>query len=258
VNKKNFSKLCARINRACVIDGNYLLSERFRDVALNLEYIPDGMYIDSFTGANGLDSFIFGKGYQIINQTSSEPDYVDPEEEEENEEVIELETKKIISYVPIFRLRYSLNVSNEHSRLLALKWEQEVSRYLTETYHSSLLNLSFSVSTSITDAITKQAHIDGSYLAIMILIFFIFVCFFISIQGNFHTSVGYLSLCGIINLALSSGSTFGLLAIFQIDLIEPLSFLVFAVASMCQNLRTLNFKLFSSSCRLYANIDCLR
>jgi len=116
-------------------------------------------------------------------------------------------------------------------RSLSLNWEKEVLRYLNEKFQSKLINLSASSSTSIADAISKQAHHEGPFMSIMLLIFFIFVCFFISIQGNFHTSVGYLSLCGIISLALSSGATFGLLTIIRIQIIEPIALIVFVISS---------------------------
>jgi hypothetical protein len=228
----NYSLLCEIINHACVIDGNYLLSNRFRQDALNLKYIPSGIYFDSLTGANGVGSFIFGKDYQVINTTSPGVDYEDEEEEEEEDSVTTpAVVTEIISYIPIFRLRYSLNVSNDQMRSLSIHWEREILRYLNENFQSKLITLSASTSTSITDTISKQAHTEGPFMAIMLLIFFIFVCFFISIQGNSHTSVGYLSLCGIISLALSSGATFGLLSLFRIQIIEPMTLIVFVIAS---------------------------
>jgi len=114
---------------------------------------------------------------------------------------------------------------------LSLNWEKVISHYLNEKFQSKFINLSVSTSTSIADTIRKQASNEGPFMAIMLLIFFIFVCFFISIQGNFHTSVGYLSLCGIISLVLSSGTTFGLLSIIKIPIIEPMTLLIFVVAS---------------------------
>jgi hypothetical protein len=116
-------------------------------------------------------------------------------------------------------------------RYLSINWEREVLRYLNERFQSTLINLSVSASTSIADTVSKQAHHEGPFMTIILLIFFIFVCFFISIQGNFHTSVGYLSLCGIIGLALSSGATFGLLSVIGIQIIEPMAILVFIIAS---------------------------
>jgi hypothetical protein len=214
-----------------MIDGNYLLSDKFRQDALNLQYIPSGIYFDSLTGANGISSFIFGKNYQVINTTLPEVDYDDEEEEEENDVTTPRSLREIVSYVPIFRIRYGLNVSNNEMRSLALNWEKEVLRYLNEKFQSKLITLFASTSTSINDAISKQANTEGPFMAIMLLIFFIFVCFFISIQGNFHTSVGYLSFCGIISLALSSGATFGILSLLRIPIIEPMALIVFVIAS---------------------------
>ncbi len=225
--------MCEVINHACVIDGNYLLSDKFRQDALNLKYIPSGIYFDSLTGANGIGSFIFGKDYKVINKTS-DVDYDDEEEEEEGEDnnsPAPVVATEIVSHVPIFRLRYSLNVSNDQMRSLSIKWEREVLRYLNEKFQSELITVSASTSLSITDTIGKQAHHEGPFMAITLLIFFIFVCFFISFQGNCHTSVGYLSLCGIISLVLSTGATFGLLSIFRIQIIEPMTLIVFVVAS---------------------------
>ncbi|CAF3528012.1 unnamed protein product [Rotaria sp. Silwood1] len=227
----NYSLLCAIMNHACLIDGNYLLSDIFRQDASYLKRKPDEIYFDSSTGANGISSFIFSKHHQFMNVTSPESDYVDEEEEQEYLDVTTQATlTEIISYVPIFRLRYSLNVTTNEMRYLSTIWENEVLRYLNEKFQSKLIYLSVSGSTSISDAVSKQARNEGPFIAIMLLIFFIFVCFFISIQGNFHTSVGYLSLCGIISLALSSGATFGLISIFKIQIIEPMALIVFVVA----------------------------
>ncbi|CAF0973436.1 unnamed protein product [Adineta ricciae] len=232
----NFSALCAVINHACVVDGNYLLSDKFRQDALLLPHIKSGIYFDSLTGANGLSSFIFSKDYKILNTTVPEEDYVDEEEEEEEEDGEKVPEPKpaqfieVVSYVPLFRIRYSLNISTDAMRSLALQWEREVLRYLNEKFHSSLIHISPSTSTAISDIVGKQARDEGPFMTIMLLIFFIFVGFFISIQGNSHTSVGYLSLCGVINLALASGATFGLLAVFKLQIIEPMALIVFAVA----------------------------
>ena len=252
------------INHACVVDGNYLLSDKFRQDALLLPHIKSGIYFDSLTGANGLSSFIFSKDYKILNTTLPEEDYVDEEEEkeegEEGEEVSEPKQAKfieVVSYVPLFRIRYSLNISTDEMRSLALQWEREVLRYLNEKFHSSLIHISPSTSTAITDTVGKQARDEGPFMAIMLLIFFIFVGFFISIQGNSHTSVGYLSLCGVINLALASGATFGLLAVFQFQIIEPMALIVFAVASKCLDKYFLDLNL-SFSYRFNAYLDCLR
>ncbi|CAF0971101.1 unnamed protein product [Adineta steineri] len=232
----NYTSLCAIINRACMIDGNYLLSDKFHKDALNLRYVESGIYFDSLTGANGLASFIFGKDFKIINATLPEVDYDEEEEEEEVGEPEDLpvvkhtSSEKTISYVPIFRIRYSLNISNDHMRHLSTQWEREVLHYLNEKYQSNLIEISPSTSTAITDTVGKQARDEGPFMAIMLLIFFIFVGFFISIQGNFHTSVGYLSICGVLNLALATGATFGLLSVFKIQIIEPMALIIFVVA----------------------------
>jgi hypothetical protein len=219
-----------------MIDGNYLLSKKFRQDALKLPYIPSGIYFDSMTGANGIGSFIFGKDYQVINITLPEEDY-DEDEEQEDGDTEDLTTIKvpstieIVSYVPIFRLRYALNVSNDELRHLSMHWEREILRYLNEKFQSTLINFSASTSTAVSDTVGKQARDEGPFITIMLLIFFIFAGFFISIQGNFHTSVGYLSICGVINLALSSGATFGLLTILKFQIIEPMALIVFVIAS---------------------------
>ena len=222
------------INHACVIDGNYLLSNKFRQDISQLPFIPSGMYFDSSTGANGISSFIFSKHFRTMNVTLPEADYVDDEEEvEENVDITTTPppSKEIVYYVPIFRLRYSLNVSNDEMQHLSMQWEREALRYLNEIFQSKIITVSASSSTAISDAVSKQARDEGPFMAIMFLTFSIFVCFSISIQGNFHTSVGYLSLCGIISLALSSGATFGLLTVVRVQLIEPMALIVFVVAS---------------------------
>jgi hypothetical protein len=234
----NFSSLCAKINHACVIDGNYLLSNKFRQDALRLPYIPSGIYFDSLTGANGISSFIFGKDHKISNVTAPDVDYEEEEEEaEEDGDSTKKQTSltEIVSYVPIFRLRYTLNVSNDEMRHLSIHWEREVLHYLNEKFQSSSVSLSVSASTAIQDVVSKQARDEGPFMAIMVLVFLIFVCFFTSIQGNFHTSVAYLSLCGIISLALSSGATFGFLSLIKIQIIEPMALLVFIVTSKFEN-----------------------
>lgn len=217
-----------------MVDGNYLLSNLFRESALNLKHNPSGYYVDSSSGANGLASFIFGKYHQVINTTLPTDDYDDVEEEEEEETVDDVTTPSpiisIVSYVPVFRLRYALNSSNQEMLTLGLKWEKELYSYLTQKYQSKLIKLSVSASTSIADTINKQAHHEGPYMTIMLLVFFIFVCLFISLQGNFQTSVGYLSLFGIISLALSTGATFGFISLIRIQIIEPMALIIAAIA----------------------------
>lgn len=212
-----------------MVDGNYLLSSKFRQDALQLPYIPTGIYIDSSTGENGIDTFIFGKNYQVINVTSSDADYQD--DEEEDDEPTPVVFTQIVSHVSVFRLRYALNISNDRMRALSIDWEKAVLHYLTEQFQSNLISVFPSTSTAITDTINKQAHNEGPFMAITLLIFLIFVCFAISIQGNSQTSVGYLSVCGIVSLMLSTGATFGILAIFRIDIIEPMALIIFVVAS---------------------------
>lgn len=237
----NFSSLCAVINHACVVDGNYLLSDKFRHDVSSLPRKPSGIYFDSLTGANGLASFIFSKAYRTANVTIPEDDYDEEEEEgDDSESMGSTTTKKpavqeVISYVPMFRLRYSLNISNEHMRNLSLQWEKEALRTLNEQFDSKLIEISPSTSSAISDTVGKQARDEGPFMAIMLLIFFISVGFFICIQGNFHTSVGYLSHCGVVNLALTSGATFGLLSLFKFEIIEPMALIAFAVASKCRD-----------------------
>ena len=111
-----------------------------------------------------------------------------------------------------------------------MKWEKAVSRYLIEEFHSELISVSFTTSTSISDIVTKQARDEGPFMTIILFMFFIFVCFSISIQGNFYTSVGYLPIGGIISLILSSGATFGLLSIMKIQIVEPLALMIVVLA----------------------------
>jgi hypothetical protein len=73
-------------------------------------------------------------------------------------------------------------------------------------------------------------------MSLMILIFFVLYYFVLTIQGNSHTSVGYLPLCGILSIGLSTGATFGLLSLFQIQIIEPMALLVFIMISKLINL----------------------
>jgi hypothetical protein len=240
-----------------VIDGNYLLSDIFRRDAANLAFKPSGIYVDSFTGANGISSFIFGKNYQVINITLPENDYTDGENDETDvsETTTEAPLKEIISYVPLFRLRYSLNISTDEMRSLAMTWERESLRFLNEKFQSKLIILSASSSTAISDAVSKQARDEGVYMTIMLLIFFALVCLSISIEGNFHTSIGYLSLCGIISFTLSSGATFGILSVVRIEIIEPMALIVLVVASKFQfKKRNQNVHFHSSTLRIESSI----
>lgn len=181
---------------------------------------------------------MFGKSYQVKNLTLFDEDYTDAEAEEEDdddhpdsESPAEVSVTKIVSYVPLFRLRYSLNVSNKDMRSLSMKWENEVLHYLNEKFQSNSISLSVSSSSAISDTVSKQARDEGPFIAIALLIFFIFAWLFISIQGNSHTPIGCISFCGIISLALSSGATFGLLTVLRVQIIEPMALLVLVVAS---------------------------
>ncbi|CAF2625342.1 unnamed protein product [Rotaria sp. Silwood2] len=235
----NYSSLCTKANHACIIDGNYILSDDFREKMFNLLLPKHGYYADK-EGANGVPEFIFGKNYYLTNALPIVSDYDEEEEEEEEQQqqeqddsakIVQTSSDKIISYVPLFRLRYSLNTSTLEMRQLAIDWEREVFRYLNEDFKSELIELFPLTSTAISDVITKKAHDEGLYMMIMFLVFFVLLCFFMSIQGNFHTSVGYLPLCGILSIGLSTGATFGLISIFRIRVIEPMVLLVFIVAS---------------------------
>jgi len=174
---------------------------------------------------------MFGKDYHLINFTQINSDYEENEENDDLRENIPVTSEKIISYVSLFRLRYSLNTSTIEMRQLAIQWERELLRYFNEEYQSKLIDVFSLTSTAIADTITKKAHEEGLYMTLIILIFFILYSFFLSIQGNFHTSVGYLPFCGIISIGLSTGATFGLLSLFGIQLIEPMTLLVFIVIS---------------------------
>ncbi|CAF3779960.1 unnamed protein product [Rotaria sordida] len=226
--KYNYSSLCTKINHACIIDGNYILSDKFREDMSNLIPPKNGYYVDAL-GANGIPEFMFGKNYYLTDALPIVPDYQEDEEEEEEKQEQDHGSNKIISYIPLFRLRYSLNTSSLEMRQLAIDWEREVFRYIKEEFKSELIELSPLTSTAISDVITKTAHDEGLYMMIMFLIFFILLGIFISIQGNFHTSVGYLPLCGILSIGLSTGATFGLISIFHIRIIEPMALLVFIV-----------------------------
>ena len=234
----NYSSLCIKINHACVIDGNYLLSEKFRQDISNLLPPKYGYYFDS-SGASGVPGFMFGKNYHLTNATPLTSDYEEDEEEDKEyhnlKSTIETPLQEIISYVPLLRLRYSLNTSTSEMHQLAVRWEREALRYINENYQSSLINILPSTSTVLTDTIAKKAHEEGLYMSLMILIFFVLCWFFLSIQGNSHTSVGYLPLCGIISIGFSTGATFGLLSLLRIQIIEPMALLVFIVASKLTN-----------------------
>ena len=227
--KYNYSLLCTKVNHACMVDGNYILSDRFRETMSHLPLPKNGYYFD-WSGAYGIPGFMFGNGYRTTHE--SVPSYYEYESSEEQDDLAiatEKSLEEIISYVPLLRLRYSLNISTSEMRQLAIKWERATMRYLIEEHHSELIIVLPFTSTAIADSITKKAHEEGLYMSLMMLIFFILVTFFLSIQGNIHTSVGYLPLCGIISTGLSTGATSGLLALFNIPIIEPMFVLLFLV-----------------------------
>lgn len=161
----NYSSLCEIINHACAIDGNYLLSNRFRQDALNLKYIPSGIYLDSLTGANGISSFIFGKNYQVINVTSPEADYKDDEEEEAEEEpqiallnlnrhqlIYTKALKKAIEY-------YSDNNTTDQDQIRILQYHMK--SYTQNSIHINKVkhNISFRDVKHIIDAFRRQADL---------------------------------------------------------------------------------------------------
>ncbi|CAF5066354.1 unnamed protein product, partial [Rotaria sp. Silwood1] len=82
--KYNYSSLCTKIHYACVIDGNYILSNKFRQEMFNLLPPKHGYYFDTL-GANGIPEFMFGKNYYLTNALPIGSDYEEEEEEEEKE-----------------------------------------------------------------------------------------------------------------------------------------------------------------------------
>jgi hypothetical protein len=200
--------------------------------------MSNGIYIDVTNGANGIASFLFGKNYRVTNVTSPELDYdVDDDDDDDNDYDLSMKTTpsarltEIVSYVPLFRLRYSLDVSTSSMEQMSKQWERAALRSLNENFRSNSIELSVSTSTAVTDLVSRQARDDAIYLALLFVIFFILVCICLTCQGNRHTSVGHLSLCGLMNFFLSSGATFGLLTLMKIVLIEPMALLVFVLAS---------------------------
>ena len=194
--------------------------------------LPQHGYFLGDDGSNGILEFMFGKNTLMKNHTPIVEDYKD-EEELEEEDAIPSQSKSIevISHVPLFRLRYSLNSSNSEMNRLSIAWEREAFRYLTERYRSDSIEISVSTSTAIADSIIEKAHQEGIFMLLMILVFFILTCMSISIQGNRLTSVGLLPLFGIFNIILSTGATFGLLSLFRVDIIEPMAFLIIIITS---------------------------
>ncbi|CAF5151255.1 unnamed protein product, partial [Rotaria magnacalcarata] len=234
----NYSSLCTKMNSACIVDGNYVLSRKFREEMFHLHPPKYGYYMDT-SGANGVPGFMFGKKYGYADRApvvSDDSDYNDVDEEAQQHElenstkIVSPSTERIIVYVPLFRIRYSLNSSTPEIRKLAIDWERKALSYLNGEYKSKLIDVFPSTSTAISDAITKTAHEEGIYITFMFLIFFVLLCIFLSIQGNVYTSVGYLPLCGIISICLSTGATFGLLSVCRIKIIEPMALLIFIVA----------------------------
>ena len=232
----NYSSLCTRINQACAIDGNYILTDTFRRDILNLQPPKNGYYIDS-SGANGIPAFMFGKVVQLTNSTPTGTDYEDDEDDVPGHGStiipvdVETPVRQTITYVPVLRMRYALNTSVPLMRQLAADWEREALRYLTEEYRSNLITILPSSAAAINESVTKNAHAEGLFLGIVMLIFLILVCGFLSVEGNLHTSVGCLPFCGIISIALSTGASFGLLTVFRIQIVEPLALLAFILAS---------------------------
>ena len=223
--------MCAKIDQSCVIDGNYLLSNKFRNEIKRVERVSGGIHVDSMSGANGIDSFIFGKHRRLSNFTLPSDDYVD-EEDSLTGTVAEPKQVEIISFAPLFRLRYSLNISTEQFHRLSADWERKALKSLNEQFQSDLVELSCSTSSAVSDSVSQQARQEGTFIVVLFGSFFILICVLLTFQGNTRTSVGYLSLCGIINFSFSSFCTFGLLSIMNIDIIEPMALIVFSLASL--------------------------
>ena len=205
-----YSSLCIKMNHVCVIDGNYILTDRFHQDLPFLRVPKDGLFIDAVTSSNGVLGFLFGKTYQIINATDSTLDY---EDHEEQSEITPVKIEEIISHASLLRLRYTLNISTEQMKQHALEWERQILKYLTEDYQSNLIEIYPSTSTALPDMIKKTSEDEGVYLALMILVFMIVYHIVVSFQGNSHTSIGYLPFFGIISTILSTGSTFGILTL---------------------------------------------
>lgn len=221
-----------------MIDGNYLLSKTFRQDFSNLSPPKNGYFLDG-DGANGIPDFIFGKHYRVINVTVAESDYDEEIENQVLNEVgittsssidVEPSMLQIISYVPLFRLRYALKSSTPEWHRLAVEWERAALKFLNENYQSKFLDLSVSTSTAIPDAIAKKSHEEGLYLAIVLLTFFALVFILSSLQGNRLTSLGLFPICVLLNIALATGATFGLLTVLQVQIIEPMALIVLVVS----------------------------
>jgi hypothetical protein len=224
-----------------MIDGNYILTDTFRQAMFHFKPPANGYFFDA-SGANGIPEFMFGKGLRMTNVTLTVSDYdEEPETSTDDNSVDQMLTVspavdetshiQIISYVPLIRLRYSLMSSTATWRQLSIEWERAAFRFLTEQYHSSLIQVSVSTSTAITDTVAKKAHDEGVSLSIMLVTFFVLVCILLGKQGNAMTGVGLLPVCSILSTLLATGATFGLLAIAGIDIVEPMALLVLVVAS---------------------------
>lgn len=220
----NYSSLCIKMNYACVIDGNYILSDKFYNDLSHLRVPNDELFIDSF-GANGVIKFMFGNTFQIINASENTADYEDPENEEQTE-IVPVKFNEIVSHSSLLRLRYTLNISTEEMKQNSLEWERQIIKHLTEDFQSDLIEIYPSTSTALSDLIKKKSEDEGIYLALMILVFMVIYHLVVSFQGNFHTSTGYLPFLGIVSTILSTGSTFGVLTLCQIEIIEPMALLV--------------------------------
>ena len=134
-------------------------------------------------------------------------------------------------HASLLRLRYTLNISTEQMKQHALEWERQILKYLTEDYQSNLIEIYPSTSTALPDMIKKTSEDEGVYLALMILVFMIVYHIVVSFQGNSHTSIGYLPFFGIISTILSTGSTFGILTLCQMSVLEPMALLVLVMIS---------------------------
>ncbi|CAF0972507.1 unnamed protein product [Didymodactylos carnosus] len=225
-----YSQLCKKeLNtNICAVDGGYLLTDKFYKQFS--DYIPTGIYYDS--GLTGYRNFMFGKNYNVEDLIE---DYHDDEDDVNITTILPVkqEEKKIISYAPLFRLRYNLNTINESMKQLALEWEKLIIENLTlvdEKFNQ--LNIYTSVSTTVNSEISKYARLEAKSIGIMIIVFFLCTCFCVGIEGNWLTSVGYLPLFGIIGYALSTGATFGFLSLCKMSLLEPMTMLALIIGIM--------------------------
>lgn len=222
----NYSALCQQIHHSCMIDGGYILADQFLQRPSETKLPQHGYLMDGSDRA-GIPEFMFGKHFQVINETW-DFDYSD---DEESNVTLEIKPEQIISTARLLRIRYTLNVSTPIMTRLSIGWERQIFRYLTEEFQSNLIDIYVITSTSINDSIMKRAHQEGPCLLIMVIIFLVLSLISILSEGNSLTSIGILSVCTLINIVLCTGSTFGLLTIVHIDLIEPMSLLIIVVIS---------------------------